>query len=42
MTDHRIELSLYNLPVILDGDLDPLIEPLMAHDLEQKLQALNL
>ncbi len=42
VTDHRIELSLYNLPVILDGDLDPLIEPLMAHDLEEKLQALNL
>jgi len=37
VTDHRIELTLYNLPAVLDGDLDCLIEPLMAHDLEQRL-----
>jgi peptide chain release factor 1 len=42
VTDHRIELTLYNLPVVLEGDLDPLIEPLMAHDLEEKLAALKL
>ena len=41
VTDHRIELTLYNLPAIIDGDLDPLIEPLMAHDLEQRLAALK-
>ena len=35
----RIELTLYNLPAVIDGDLDPLIEPLMAHDLEQRLAA---
>ena len=39
VTDHRIELTLYNLPAVLDGDLDCLIEPLMAHDLEQRLAA---
>ncbi len=37
VTDHRIELTLYNLPVVMDGDLDGVIEPLMTHDLEQKL-----
>ena len=42
VTDHRIELTLYNLPVVLEGDLDPVIEPLMAQDLEQRLAALNV
>ena len=40
VTDHRIELTLYNLGAVLDGDLDPVIEPLMAHDLQQRLEAL--
>jgi peptide chain release factor 1 len=42
VTDHRIELTLYNLPRILEGELDSIIEPLMAHDLEEKLAALKL
>ena len=42
VTDHRIELTLYNLPAVIDGDLDPLIEPLMAHDSEERLAALRL
>jgi len=42
VTDHRIELTLYNLPVIIEGELDPVIEPLMNHDLEQRLAALKL
>jgi peptide chain release factor 1 len=42
VTDHRIELTLYNLPAVLEGDVDPIIEPLMADDLEQKLAALKL
>jgi peptide chain release factor 1 len=42
VTDHRIELTLYNLPAIIEGDVDPIIEPLMADDLEQKLAALKL
>jgi peptide chain release factor 1 len=42
VTDHRIELTLYNLPFVIEGDLDPIIEPLMNHDLEEKLAALKL
>jgi peptide chain release factor 1 len=41
VTDHRIELTLYNLPAVLEGDIDPVIEPLMADDLEEKLKALK-
>lgn len=39
VTDHRIELTLYNLGKVIDGEMDPLIEPLMAHDLEEKLKS---
>jgi peptide chain release factor 1 len=42
VTDHRIELTLYNLPTFIDGDIDGMIEPLMANDLEEKLAALKL
>ena len=42
VTDHRIELTLYNLPVVIEGEIDPIIEPLMNHDLEEKLAALKL
>ena len=41
VTDHRIELTLYNLANVIDGDIDPLVDPLMAHDVEQRLKALN-
>ncbi|HTY88805.1 MAG TPA: peptide chain release factor 1 [Candidatus Acidoferrum sp.] len=41
VTDHRVELTLYNLATFIEGDLDPLIDPLMAHDLEERLKALN-
>jgi peptide chain release factor 1 len=41
VTDHRIELTLYNLSSFVDGDLDPLIVPLMTNELEEKLRALN-
>ena len=37
VTDHRIEVTLYNLANVIDGDLDGLIEPLMAHDMEERL-----
>jgi peptide chain release factor 1 len=42
VTDHRIELTLYNLPTVMEGEIDPIIEPLMAHDLEEKLAALKM
>jgi len=41
VTDHRIDLTLYNLAAFVDGDLDPVIEPLMAHDLDQRLAAVT-
>lgn len=41
VTDHRIEVTLYNLSNFIEGHLDELIEPLMAHDLESKLAALQ-
>jgi peptide chain release factor 1 len=42
VTDHRIELTLYNLPTFIEGKIDCMIEPLIAHDLEEKLAALKL
>lgn len=42
VTDHRIELTLYNLPRVMEGEIEPIIDPLMAHDLEEKLAALKL
>ena len=41
LTDHRIGLTLHNLPFVMEGDIDPVIEPLMADDLEKKLAALK-
>ncbi len=41
VTDHRLELSVYNLPAVLNGDLDPFIEALLARDLEERLAALG-
>jgi peptide chain release factor 1 len=38
VTDHRIGLSLHQLPVVLGGDLDPLIEPVLAHYQAEKMQ----
>jgi peptide chain release factor 1 len=42
VTDHRIELTLYNLPAIIEGNLDPIIEPLMADDLRSRLATVQL
>jgi peptide chain release factor 1 len=42
VTDHRIELTLYNLANVIEGEIDPLIEPLMINDLEEKLETLKL
>jgi peptide chain release factor 1 len=41
ITDHRVEVTLYNLSAVMEGDIDPVIEPLMMHDLEEKLKALR-
>ncbi|MCC5970962.1 MAG: peptide chain release factor 1 [Pararhodobacter sp.] len=41
MTDHRINLTLYALPQIMAGDLEPVIEALSAHDQAVKLAELE-
>jgi len=46
VTDHRIGLTVYNLPEVLDGDLDEFIDALIAHfraeALKQEEQSLSL
>jgi len=42
VTDHRIELTLYNLPFVMEGDIDGIIDPLINNDLEERLAALKL
>ena len=37
VTDHRINLTIQNLPAILAGDLDELLAALLADDLRQRL-----
>jgi peptide chain release factor 1 len=39
VTDHRINYSSYNLPVVIDGDLEPFIERLTIVDQAEKLAA---
>jgi peptide chain release factor 1 len=41
ITDHRINFSTHNLPGVLDGDLDELLDTLMAAALEEKLAVLE-
>jgi len=41
VTDHRIEVTLYNLANFVEGNLDELIVPLMHYDMETKLAALQ-
>ena len=38
VTDHRINLTIHRLPGILEGDLDPLIEPMIAHQQAELLK----
>jgi peptide chain release factor 1 len=40
VTDHRINVSIHDLPKILDGALDPLVEKLLEHDRKEGLEAL--
>jgi peptide chain release factor 1 len=41
VTDHRLELTLYNLAAFVDGDLDPILRPLMESELRIRLAALE-
>ena len=41
VTDHRIKLTLHQLGNVLDGDLDEVIDPLIAADQSAKLAKMN-
>jgi peptide chain release factor 1 len=38
VTDHRVNLDLYNLQAVLDGDLDELLDALESNYIKQKLE----
>jgi peptide chain release factor 1 len=38
VTDHRIGLSVHNLPDVMNGNLDAIIEPLNSHFQAEKLR----
>ena len=39
VTDHRINLTLYKIDQIMDGDLDEIIDALIAADQAEKLKS---
>ncbi len=41
LTDHRIGLTLYNLPQVMEGNIDAIIAALQKADYEEKLAALT-
>ena len=41
MTDHRIGKSLHNLPAVMDGELDDLIDALQMADQADRLGSLT-
>jgi len=41
LTDHRIGLTLYNLPQVMEGDIEDIVSALQRVDFEQKLAALT-
>ncbi len=42
LTDHRINLTLYKLPTIMEGDLDDVVQALQAAQAAEQLAALEL
>jgi len=42
VTDHRINMSSYNLPVVMDGEIDEFIEELSTRDEAERLAAAGL
>lgn len=42
VTDHRINISSYNLPVVLDGDIDLFIDELATRDESERLAAAGI
>ncbi|MEE4242227.1 MAG: peptide chain release factor 1 [Desulfopila sp.] len=41
LTDHRINLTLYKLDLIMNGKLDEVIDPLIEHDQAEKLKSIQ-
>ena len=41
LTDHRVNLTLYSLDRLIEGELDPLMDALREHDMEERLAGLN-
>jgi peptide chain release factor 1 len=41
VTDHRIGLTLYNLDLFMEGQIEPMIEALQRHDMEERVAALE-
>lgn len=42
VTDHRINLTLYNLPIVMDGEIDEVIEKLQIAENAERLKASGL
>ena len=42
VTDHRINVSNYNLPVVMEGDIDEFIEELSLRDESERLSAVGI
>jgi len=41
VTDHRIDLTLYNLPTFIVGEIEEVVSALLANDLKERLAALE-
>src|SRR4029079_13983207 len=41
VTDHRINLTVYRLPEVLEGDLDEITEALVSADMSERLAAMG-
>lgn len=39
LTDHRISLNMHNLPAIMEGNIDPLLDALHTAEMEQRKQS---
>jgi peptide chain release factor 1 len=38
MTDHRIDLTLYSLDRIVDGEIQPLLDALRSNELDERIK----
>lgn len=42
ITDHRVNFTLYNLPAVMDGDLQPVIDKLQIEENAERMRASNI